>query len=517
MATETDAFLHLSRPLGPATIGAQPTTTPLTVNVQPQALFSILDHSLRRNKDQDRVIGTLLGTRSDDGTVVSIENCYAVPHTETQEQVEVDMDYQKTMLSLHLRANPREVLVGWYATSNELNTFSALIQNFYGQQGDGTWPHPAVHLTVSTEAGQPPEARTYISAPIGVTAERAADSCSFIPVPHEVKYGDAERSGLELINKAKEREDRTAGVVSDIESLERNVEYVLEMLDRVRNYVSDVLDEEERPSPALGQFLLNALSLAPRVEPADIERDLYVITPLTKHTSILTGTAQQQPHPRRPHGVVPRQHDPHANRPVQPPRNRNTQHRWRSKRRSTKWHHRRCTATRAARSAAAQKYPSTSGMINSTRLRGDDILRKAWRPASGPTFPANTDYYGSMHCKLPSFFASHNQPLFFNHRLHAPQLLHHFRQSPELGECRHIEPGFIFKPPGPEQEQHKVYQCELLPNGMAILTSFALDPIIAVLDEPPSSLNYLFVHRGVVTEVARAPQHSISLPVHRPR
>lgn len=274
MMAEGDTFLHLSRPLGAAPIGAQPTNTPLTVTIQPQALFSILDHSLRRNKNQERVIGTLLGTRSEDGTSVSIENCYAVPHTETTEQVEVDMDYQKTMLSLHLRSNPREVLVGWYATSSDLNTFSALIQNFYGQQGDGTWPHPAVHLTVSTELGRGPEARTYISAPIGVTAERAADSCLFIPVPHEIKYGDAERSGLEVISGARERDDRSAGIVTDIESLEKNLDYVLDMLERVRKYVSDVLGEEAEPSTALGQFLLNALSLAPKVEPTDIEKDL---------------------------------------------------------------------------------------------------------------------------------------------------------------------------------------------------------------------------------------------------
>jgi len=238
-----------------------------------QALFSILDHSLRRNVDQERVIGTLLGHRSEDGTEVEIRNCYAVPHTETTEQVEVDMDYQKQMLALHLRANPREVLVGWYATSSELNTFSALIQNFYGQQGDGTWPHPAVHLTLSTVPGKDIEARTYISAPIGVTAERAADSCLFIPVPYEIKYGDAEKSGLEVISSAKDREDRTQGVVTDIDSLERAIENVLEMLERVSNYVNNVLDEEATPSSAIGQFLMNTLSLAPKVDPADIERD----------------------------------------------------------------------------------------------------------------------------------------------------------------------------------------------------------------------------------------------------
>ena len=241
-----------------------------------KAIFSILDHSLRRNADQERVIGTLLGVRSEDGTEVEIRNCFAVGHTETQEQVEVDMDYQKQLLSLHLKANPKEVLVGWYATSAELNTFSALIQNFYGGQGDGTWPHPAVHLTVSTDAGKDIEAKTYISAPVGVTAERAADSAAFIPVPHELRYGDAEKSGLELIAGAKDDPERTVNVMTDIEALEKAIEEVLAMLDRVSKYVEAVLDEEAPPSTALGQFLLNALSLAPKVDAADIERDLYV-------------------------------------------------------------------------------------------------------------------------------------------------------------------------------------------------------------------------------------------------
>ena len=276
MATN-DAFLHLARPLGPAPAGAQPSTAALSVNIQPQAIFSILDHSLRRSPDQERVIGTLLGSRNEDDTVIEVRSCFAVGHTETTDQVEVDMEYQKQMLALHLKSNPKEVLVGWYATSAELNTFSALIQNFYGGQGDGTWPHPAVHLTVSTVPGEDIEVRTYISAPVGVTAERAADSAAFIPVPYEIKYGEAERSGLELIAAAKDREDRSAALMTDIEGIERSIEETLSMLDRVAKYVEDVLEEEEEaPSTALGQFLLNALALAPKVEPADIERDLWV-------------------------------------------------------------------------------------------------------------------------------------------------------------------------------------------------------------------------------------------------
>ncbi|KAK2733234.1 hypothetical protein FQN55_003694 [Onygenales sp. PD_40] len=270
---DTDSFLHLSRPLGPAPVGAQPSTAPLNVVIQPQAIFSILDHSLRRNADQERVIGTLLGTRSEDGTEVEIRSCFAVGHTETTDQVEVDMEYQKQMLALHLKANPKEVLVGWYATASELNTFSALIQNFYGGHGDGTWPHPAVHLTVSTVPGKDIETRTYISAPVGVTAERAADSAAFIPVPYEIRYGDAEKNGLEAIAAARDEESRTTGLFTDIEALEKAIEEILGMIDRVSKYVESVMDEEAPASTALGQFLLNTLALAPKVDPADIEND----------------------------------------------------------------------------------------------------------------------------------------------------------------------------------------------------------------------------------------------------
>ena len=47
----------------------------------------ILDRSLRRNVDRERVIGTLLGVRNEDGAEVEIRNCFTVGHNEIQEQV----------------------------------------------------------------------------------------------------------------------------------------------------------------------------------------------------------------------------------------------------------------------------------------------------------------------------------------------------------------------------------------------------------------------------------------------
>lgn len=261
---------------------------------------------------------------------MEIRSTFAVGHTETTDQVEVDMEYQKQMLALHLKANPKEVLVGWYATSSELNTFSALIQNFYSGQGDGTWPHPAVHLTVSTEAGKDIETRAYISAPVGVTAERAADSAAFIPVPYEIRYGEAEKSGLEAIAAARDAEERRANIFTDIEALERAIEDVLGMIDRVSRYVESVIDEEAPASTALGQYLLNTLALAPKVEPADIERDLYVTSsppptlsyPFETKYQTNKKNQQQQPHPGRPGRVLPGQHHPYTDGAVQPASNR---------------------------------------------------------------------------------------------------------------------------------------------------------------------------------------------------
>lgn len=48
-------------------------------------LFTITDAFIRRNQGQERVIGTLLGSISDG--VVEVKNCYAVPHSESNEQV----------------------------------------------------------------------------------------------------------------------------------------------------------------------------------------------------------------------------------------------------------------------------------------------------------------------------------------------------------------------------------------------------------------------------------------------
>lgn len=233
-----------------------PGRTPTSVTVHPVALFSILDHYLRRTDAQERVIGTLLGTRSDNGEV-EVRSSFAVLHSETEEQVAVDMEYLKTMYELHHRVNPKEVIVGWYSTGSNLNTYSALIHNFYSQE---TAPHQAIHLALNTGVVEGEEAgvKAFIGSPVGVYPK--PENCVFVPVPCELRFNDAERSGLDLLTATSNAPNSTIShPTTDLEVLERSLQSVSSMLDRVLSYVQSVLSGEVKGDPAIGRYLMDTL------------------------------------------------------------------------------------------------------------------------------------------------------------------------------------------------------------------------------------------------------------------
>jgi translation initiation factor 3 subunit F len=58
-------------------------TTPYeNVLIQPVVIYNILDHFIRRNEQQFRVVGTLVGIINERG-IVEVRNCYPVPHSES--------------------------------------------------------------------------------------------------------------------------------------------------------------------------------------------------------------------------------------------------------------------------------------------------------------------------------------------------------------------------------------------------------------------------------------------------
>ncbi|KAF8196806.1 JAB1/Mov34/MPN/PAD-1 ubiquitin protease-domain-containing protein [Mycena galopus ATCC 62051] len=163
-----------------------------SITIHPVVLFSILDDYLSRNDEQPRVIGTLLGTRSPDNTQIHVRSSFAVLQNENEEQVAVDMEYHRAMYELHSRVMPKETIVGWYSTGLNLNTYPALIQNFYSQE---TAPHQAIHVALNTGAEDSEEAgvQAYVSSPVRVFPK--PENCIFVPVPVRLQFQDAERSG----------------------------------------------------------------------------------------------------------------------------------------------------------------------------------------------------------------------------------------------------------------------------------------------------------------------------------
>lgn len=83
----------------------QPSPASLTAKIHPLVLFNVCDSYVRRPDQADRVIGTLLGSVSTDGTV-DINNSYAVPHSESSDQVAVSSTPKSFVITLNLPSNP---------------------------------------------------------------------------------------------------------------------------------------------------------------------------------------------------------------------------------------------------------------------------------------------------------------------------------------------------------------------------------------------------------------------------
>ncbi|KAJ1723392.1 hypothetical protein LPJ53_002256 [Coemansia erecta] len=260
------SMLNLSLPPLASNLVKSRTTTTATTTAQqcyihPVVLFSILDHYLRRNDNQERVIGTLLGVRSDDGRVVEIRSCFAVPHFETSDQVEVDMEHHRSMFSLHKKASAREQIIGWYATGSQLSKYAALIQDFYSREAA---PFGAVHLVMDTElTGGQLGIKCLQGAAIGAGAH--PENCLFLPLAHELQYPDAELTALQAAADSAEGEG-IATLISDMEQLEKTIEELRCMLARVSAYVDDVCEGKAEPNTVIGKYLMDMLAVVPKVD-----------------------------------------------------------------------------------------------------------------------------------------------------------------------------------------------------------------------------------------------------------
>jgi len=246
--------------------------TPQSCKVHPLVVFSILDQYLRRNENQKRVVGALLGLNYDG--VIEIKNCFPVPHhdiDELHEVVAVDKEFHKNMLELHQRANPTEIIVGWYATGSDINESSVLIHDFFWREMQLTnQQYPPVHLLVPTELKDQEEMliRSYISSPLSLSqALEKPLGVYFQPLQLEFVTFEAERFAVDqLIKNKSDDENQAWDLPSDLATLESSIRRLSKLLTDVSEYVDKVVAGTVPGDRQLGRHLMETLSLLLKVD-----------------------------------------------------------------------------------------------------------------------------------------------------------------------------------------------------------------------------------------------------------
>ncbi|WVO15702.1 eukaryotic translation initiation factor 3 subunit F [Cryptococcus depauperatus] len=251
MAPDTSSTaLHLALPHAGASH-----RPPIKVNVHPSVIASILTHHSRRSSElkASRVIGALMGIRSDNGHEVEIRSCFAVPHTEEGQQISVDRPFQQEMLNFLSKNGTKEIIIGWYASQATINSNSAIIQDYFSLE---TSPFSAVHLTVDTEIekdGKGLGIKGWVSAPLGLTNK---SECSvFIPVPVSIKYADSERAAMDLLAT----QPTPSPALPPLPTLSTSLEHLSALINQALIYVSSVNNGSTQPNPEVGRYLLEGL------------------------------------------------------------------------------------------------------------------------------------------------------------------------------------------------------------------------------------------------------------------
>mmetsp|Transcript_10598 Transcript_10598/g.25091 ORF Transcript_10598/g.25091 Transcript_10598/m.25091 type:complete len:305 (-) Transcript_10598:162-1076(-) len=285
----------------PALMMEEGADTITQVIVHPLVLLHVLDHHTRRQEASGRVIGTLLGRR--DGKKIEVTNCFAVPHAERGDEVAIGKDFNKQMLALHLKANKKETVVGWYASAaladgddeapDLIANTSSLIHEFYAEESD---EGDAIHLVVDTRLLEDAiTARAYRSTPVMVQGESMANM--FHELRLTLQKSEAETLALHRMvadSKGRDAEE------SEEEPLLVSMEKLYNLLETASTYVDSVVEGNTSPDAEIGRKVADTLATVPRIRPEvfdklfnDSLQDLLMVTYLSNITQTQLSIAEK--------------------------------------------------------------------------------------------------------------------------------------------------------------------------------------------------------------------------------
>mmetsp|Transcript_29809 Transcript_29809/g.68668 ORF Transcript_29809/g.68668 Transcript_29809/m.68668 type:complete len:328 (-) Transcript_29809:115-1098(-) len=246
---------------------------PLSCRVHPVAILKILDAYVRRPDHARRTIGTLLGWISE-GAVVDITDSFTVVHKDTEDSVLMDQDHHKQMLALKQKVSPREVVVGWFSTGDEISTVSPVIHKFYQSKESHFTPTAAlpdpVHVLVDTNLTQ--QSAFGIKAYVNVRTIVADSLLQFHEVPLRVQTSVAEKSGISQLMQARRatreahRNNTEPKEIGSIDGFEGGLKELLGLFRRMQEYVKAVESGKVPGDLAVGRGLTMSLCAEPIID-----------------------------------------------------------------------------------------------------------------------------------------------------------------------------------------------------------------------------------------------------------
>lgn len=214
-----------------------------------------------------------------------------MPHAERGDEVAIGKDFNKQMLALHMRGNPRETVMGWYASASHemplIADTSSLIHEFYASESEDGDP---VHLVVDTRLLEDSlTIKAYKSTPVQVQGEPLANL--FHEVNLKMESTEVEAICLDQMTKKEKKDEKETDTADSTTALLVSMEKLLALLEQASDHVDQVVEGKIPADTQLGRQLADTLATVPRIRPAvfdklfdDSLQDLLMVTYLSNIT-----------------------------------------------------------------------------------------------------------------------------------------------------------------------------------------------------------------------------------------
>lgn len=238
------------------------------VEVSPAALLELIEAIYYDNTSANtKIVGTLLGSRSDDGSIVYVKGSYIVPLKEENGELSFQDVYNHSTYQLYKKSNPDLTIVGWFSTDPKIDTYTGLVHDIYSKTNPSS-----ILLTLEYKSAEgeiiSPIIKTFTSSSVGLPSTSnlvqtlgldKSGAYVFAPVPNDVVSSRSELTSLEVIAKATKNADSAISCGSELSQIQQSIGDAINMVKTLKEYVSRVQNGELSGDAKVAEILSSTL------------------------------------------------------------------------------------------------------------------------------------------------------------------------------------------------------------------------------------------------------------------